>query len=73
MATETGAMKDRARVLDSTAGLDAVATQDTVTQLRAAIRKVLLALDQAGARWRAAVRAALRRDDDYATRGQAAV
>ena len=35
---------DRARVLDSTPIYDAVATQDTVTQLRAAIRKLLRAL-----------------------------
>ena len=48
VAGATGAMKSRARVLDSTPVYDAVATQDTVTQLRAAIRKVLAALDQAG-------------------------
>ena len=47
VAKETGAMKGRARVLDSTPLYDAVATEDTVTQLRAAIRKVLAALDQA--------------------------
>ena len=47
VAKETGAMKGRARVLDSTPLHDAVATQDTVTQLRAAIRKLLGALDQA--------------------------
>src|SRR5215475_14099802 len=40
-ARVTGAMKNRARVLDSTPVYDAVATQDTVTQLRAAIRRVL--------------------------------
>ena len=66
VARATGAMKDRARVLDSTALYDAVATQDTVTQLRAAIRKVLLALDKAGSPVAAAVRRVLRRDDDYA-------
>ena len=38
-ARATGAMRNRARVLDSTPVFDAVATQDTVTQLRAAIRK----------------------------------
>jgi len=48
VARETGAMRGRVRVLDSTPVYDAVATQDTVTQLRAAIRKVLAALDQAG-------------------------
>jgi hypothetical protein len=44
VARATGAMKNRARVLDSTPVYDAAATQDTVTQLRAAIRKVLAAL-----------------------------
>jgi hypothetical protein len=38
VATSTGAMKGRARVLDSTA-IYAVATEDTVTQLRASVRK----------------------------------
>ena len=47
VAKATGAMKGRARVLDSTPIFDAVATEDTVTQLRAAIRKLLGALDQA--------------------------
>src|SRR6266480_5859462 len=46
VARQTGAMRNRARVLDSTPVYDAVATQDTVTQLRAAIRKVLAALDK---------------------------
>jgi hypothetical protein len=41
-------MKNRARVLDSTPIFDAVATEDTVTQLRASIRKLLVALDQVG-------------------------
>jgi hypothetical protein len=35
VAKETGAMKHRARVLDSTPIFDAVATEDTVTQMRA--------------------------------------
>ena len=73
VAKETGALKNRARVLDSTPIYDAVATQDTVTQLRAAIRKLLVALDQAASPLAAAVRAALLRDDEYATRGQAPV
>jgi hypothetical protein len=47
-----------------------VATQDTVTQLRAAIRKVLAALDQAGSPVAAAVRRVLRRGDDYAAPGK---
>lgn len=69
-AKETGAMKGRARVLDSTPIFDAVATEDTVTQLRGAIRKVLTALDQAGSPLAARVRAALLRDDEYATPGK---
>jgi transposase len=70
VARATGAMKNRARVLDSTPVYDAVATQDTVTQLRAAIRKVLAALDQAGSPAAAAVRTVLRRDDEYASPGK---
>jgi enamine deaminase RidA (YjgF/YER057c/UK114 family) len=70
VAKETGALKSRARVLDSTPLYDAVATQDTVTQLRAAIRKLLAALDQAGSALAASVRAALVRDDEYATPGK---
>jgi hypothetical protein len=45
VARQAGALKGRARVLDSTPLLDAVATQDTVTQLRAAIRTLLMVLD----------------------------
>ncbi|MGH9083227.1 MAG: IS1182 family transposase [Thermoplasmata archaeon] len=70
VAKETGAMKGRARVLDSTPIFDAVATEDTVTQLRAAIRKVLSALDQLGSPLGGVVRATLVRDDDYATPGK---
>ena len=69
-ARQSGAMKGRARVLDSTAVYDAVATQDTVTQLRSAIRKTLSALDHAGSPLASQVRAVLRRDDDYATAGK---
>jgi hypothetical protein len=69
-ARATGAMKNRARVLDSTPVYDAVATQDTVTQLRAAIRKVLAALDQAASPVASVVRRVLRRDDDYASAGK---
>ena len=47
-----------------------MATQDTVIQLRAAIRKVLAAADQADPQLAAAARAALTRDDDYATLGK---
>ena len=70
VARATGAMRGRARVLDSTPVYDAVATQDTVTQLRAAIRKVLAALDQAGSPVAGQVRRVLRRDDDYAAPGK---
>lgn len=45
VAKQVGVLKGRARVLDSTPVYDAVATQDTVTQLRAAIRKLLVVLD----------------------------
>ena len=70
VAKETGAMKGRARVLDSTPLHDAVATQDTVTQLRAGIRKLLGALDQARSPLAEDVRAALERDDAYDTVGK---
>jgi Transposase DDE domain len=49
---------------------DAVATQDTVTQVRAAIGKLLMAADRDAPTLAAAVRAALARDDDYATVGK---
>ena len=66
VAQASGAIRNRARIFDSTPIYDAVATQDTVTQLRAVIRKLLLALDGAGERELAsAVRASLTRDDDY--------
>ena len=57
----------RKRVLDSTALYDAVATQDTVTMIRAAIRKLLdVSDDTLGT----GLRAALQRDDDYGTAGK---
>jgi hypothetical protein len=70
VAKQVGAMKNRARVLDSTPIYDAVATQDTVTQLRAAIRKVLSVLDGSDVDLAARVRAVLVRDDAYATPGK---
>ncbi|MFZ0171510.1 MAG: IS1182 family transposase [Acidimicrobiales bacterium] len=70
VAGSTGAMKGRARVLDSTPIHDAVATEDTVTQLRASIRKLLRSLDQAASPLAQVVRASLQRDDDYATSGK---
>ena len=55
------------RVLDSAPLYDAVATQDTVTLLRGAIRGLLRACSPELA---ARVRAALARDDDYAAVGK---
>jgi hypothetical protein len=55
------------RVLDSAPLFDAVATQDTVTLLRGAIRGVLRACSPELV---AVVRAALARDDDYAAAGK---
>lgn len=71
VAEASGALHHRARVFDSTPIYDAVATQDTVTQLRAVIRKLLIALDATGERELAsAVRSSLVREDDYATPGK---
>jgi hypothetical protein len=55
------------RVLDSAPLFDAVATQDTVTLLRGAIRGVLRACSPELA---ALVRSALARDDDYTSAGK---
>lgn len=70
VARQTGAMRNRVRVLDSTPVYDAVATQDTVTQLRAAIRKLLMAADNTDRVLAGQVRAVLGRDDDYASPGK---
>ena len=67
VAREATVMGRRVRVVDSTPIFDAVATQDTVTQLRSAIRKVLMVL---GAELAVAVRGVLERDDDYVTPGK---
>ncbi len=69
-ATEAGLMGNRVRVLDSTPIYDAVATQDTVTQLRSAIRKLLRVLGRDYPALATRVRAALKRDDDYAGPGK---
>ena len=69
-ARAAGLLRGRRRVLDSTPLFDAVATQDTVIQLRAVIRKVLSAADRADPVLAGAVRTALQRDDDYATLGK---
>lgn len=72
-AKAAGLLRGRVRVLDSTPLLDAVATQDTVTQLRAGIRGLLTVLDRQGQGGLAGrVRAVLVRDDDYATVGKPA-
>jgi IS5 family transposase len=55
------------RVLDSTPLYDAVATQDTVTMIRSAIRRLLAVVD---AGLEAVLRGVLRRDDDYASGGK---
>jgi hypothetical protein len=57
----------RRRVLDSTALYDAVATMDTVTLVRSAIRGLLGACD---ADCEAELRGLLGRDDDYRTAGK---
>jgi len=59
----------RRRVLDSTPLYDAVATMDTVTLVRSAIRGLLKA---AGGDLAGALRAVLARDDDYAAAGKPA-
>jgi len=66
MATAAG-LVGRKRVLDSTALYDAVATQDTVTMIRSAIRLLLQAADDAlGAK----LRTVLKRDDEYRSAGK---
>ena len=67
-ARAAGAVSPR-RVLDSAPIYDAVATEDTVTMLRSAIRRTLAAADAAGSEQ--PLRAVLRRDDDYASGGKA--
>ena len=69
-ARAAGLLRGRRRVLDSTPLFDAVATQDTVIQLRAVIRRVLTAADRTDPTLATAMRAGLTRDDDYATVGK---
>lgn len=57
----------RKRVLDSTALYDAVATMDTVTLVRSAIRALLGTVD---AELEVELRGVLRRDDDYRAAGK---
>jgi len=71
VARQAGLLRGRRRVIDSTPLYDSVSTQDTVTQLRAAIRKLLMVADRLGQTALAAqVRAVLAREDDYAAPGQ---
>lgn len=62
-------MVGRRRVLDSTPLYDAVATQDTVTMIRSAIRGLLRVATEALA---TELRGVLKRDDDYASAGKPA-
>jgi hypothetical protein len=66
VAQECGLL-GRKRVLDSTPIYDAVATQDTVTLIRSAIRGVLRAADRTTEE---ALRTQLQRDDDYRSPGK---
>jgi Transposase DDE domain/Transposase domain (DUF772) len=70
VARRAGLLRGRRRVVDSTPLYDAVATQDTMIQLRAAIRGLLRVADPDAPALAAAVRAVLARDDDYATLGK---
>ena len=65
-AREAGIVSAK-RVLDSTPLYDAVATQDTVTMIRSAVRQLLAAADP---ELEVELRAVLRRDDDYASGGK---
>lgn len=67
-AREAG-LVGRRRVLDSTALYDAVTTMDTVSLLRSGIRGLLAAADER----EDALRALLRRDDDYRSGGKPAI
>ena len=66
VAREAG-MLGRRRVLDSTPLYDAVATQDTVTMIRSAIRGLLRVADEPLA---IELRGVLKREDDYTSAGK---
>lgn len=73
VATEAGLLTRRGvRVLDSTPVLSAVQTQDTVSLIRGAIRRLLTLLHKADPDAKAAIEAALGRDD-YASVGKPAI
>lgn len=66
-AAKAAGLVGRKRVLDSTALYDAVATMDTVTLIRSAIRGLLKAADE---ELRGRLRAALAREDNYDSAGK---
>lgn len=66
-AARSAGLVGRRRVLDSTPIYDAVATMDTVTLIRSAIRALLKTADPV---LETALRAALTRGDDYAAAGK---
>ena len=66
-AAEAAGLVGRKRVLDSTPLYDAVATMDTVTLIRSAIRALLKVAD---AELQTELRVLVRRDDDYASAGK---
>lgn len=66
-AARAAGLVGRKRVLDSTPLYDAVATMDTVTLIRSAVRGLLKA---AGPELEPLLRAVLKRDDDYAGPGK---
>jgi hypothetical protein len=66
-AARRAGLVGRRRVLDSTPLYDAVATMDTVTLIRSAIRGLLSVAD---AGLETALRAVLRREDDYRVAGK---
>lgn len=73
VATQAGLLTRRGvRVLDSTPVLSAVQTQDTVSLIRGAIRRLLTLLAKADPDAKVAIEAALRRDD-YASVGKPAI
>jgi Transposase DDE domain/Transposase domain (DUF772) len=66
-AAHAAGLLGRRRVLDSTPLYDAVATMDTVTLIRSAVRGLLAVADP---QLRAALRAGLRSGDDYTSPGK---
>jgi hypothetical protein len=68
-AARDAGLLGRKRVLDSTPLYDAVATQDTVTMIRSALRGLLRVADEP---LEAELRGVLRRDDDYVSAGKPA-